>query len=430
MNLGFENENVEFKRTTGELKEALNSIVAMLNKNGYGTLYFGVDDNGNAVGQDIGTMTLNDISQNIAKGITPTIIPKIEMELIDEKNVIKVEFNGNEKPYSVKGKYYIRSGDEDRLLTTSQLKELLINYAEDDIITKISSDKKDLTFTQLKTLYISKGRFVNNDSFEENLGFFNKNKEYNLMAELLADHNDVSIKVVVFSGFNKDKIKFRNDYGNQCLAVAVEQVINYVASFNSTVVKMDGVYRDEEMLFDINCFREAWINACIHTKWNLKNPPAVYIFDDRIEIISTGGLVEGFRKDEFFKGISRPINAKLQKIFIQLGLAEQTGRGIPMIIRKYGEQAFDIYDNYINVIIPFNNKVSRNNINEDLMINENDKTKKVISYIKDNPNSTYQTIANNNNISLSYARKIIDKLKKSGIVKRIGANKNGLWEVV
>ena len=64
------------------------------------------------------------------------------------------------------------------------------------------------------------------------------------------------------------------------------------------------------------------------------------------------------------------------------------------------------------------------------MINENDKTKKVINYIKDNPNSTYQTIANNNNISLSYARKIIDRLKKVGIVKRIGANKNGLWEVV
>mgnify|MGYP006876755432 FL=1 len=38
MNLGMETELVEFKKTTGELKEDLISIASMLNKNGKGTL--------------------------------------------------------------------------------------------------------------------------------------------------------------------------------------------------------------------------------------------------------------------------------------------------------------------------------------------------------------------------------------------------------
>ena len=430
MNLGFENENLEFKMTTGEIKEALNSIVAMLNKSGYGTVYFGVDNKGNVAGQDIGSMTLNDVSQNITRDISPTIVPKISLELLDDKNVIKVEFSGRERPYSVKGKYYIRSGDEDRLLTTQQLKEMLINYSEDDIITNNEASRQDLTFEQLKTYYISKGKYVNSDGFEENIGLYNKNKKFNLMAELLSDKNDVSIKVVVFDGKDKDKIKFRNEYGNQCLIVAVDQVINYIASLNNTVVKMDNVYREEEETFDLNCFREAWINACIHTKWVLKNPPAVYVFTDRIEIISTGGLIAGLRKDEFFKGISRPINAKLQKIFIQLGLAEQTGRGVPLIIRKYGEQAFDISENFVNVTIPFNKDALPKVVDANGLSSENNKTKALLNYIKNNPTTTLKDMAEKNNISFSYAKKIVDELKKAGVLKRIGANKNGLWEVL
>ena len=54
MNLGMETELVEFKKTTGELKEGLISIASMLNKNGKGTLYFGVRNDGEIIGQQIG----------------------------------------------------------------------------------------------------------------------------------------------------------------------------------------------------------------------------------------------------------------------------------------------------------------------------------------------------------------------------------------
>ena len=46
MNIGVETEKTEFKKTTGELREGIISLASMLNKNGYGVLYFGVKDNG------------------------------------------------------------------------------------------------------------------------------------------------------------------------------------------------------------------------------------------------------------------------------------------------------------------------------------------------------------------------------------------------
>ena len=211
----------------------------------------------------------------------------------------------------------------------------------------------------IKGLYLSNDIKINNEKFEENLGLYTNDNKYNFMAELLADLNDVSIKVVKFAATDKNEVVRRNEYGFKCLAVALDQVLNYMEAINDTKVKLGTHQREEETLFDFAVFKEAWQNALLHTKWQRKNPPAVYIFSDRIEIISTGGLAQGLSKEEFFRGISHPVNAKLQKIFGQLGYVEQTGHGIPFIISRYGMQAFEVMDNFLNVTIPFNNAVAQ-----------------------------------------------------------------------
>lgn len=50
------------------------------------------------------------------------------------------------------------------------------------------------------------------------------------------------------------------------------------------------VIRKDIKLFDKDAFREAWFNACLHNDWLDGTPPAIYIFNDRLEIVSTGGL--------------------------------------------------------------------------------------------------------------------------------------------
>jgi len=428
LNLGWETETVEFKKSTGELKEGIISLSSMLNKHSDGTVYFGVKNNGDVVGQVIGDRTLRDISQMIAASIKPQIIPTITLELLDGSNVVKVQAQGGEKPYSAFGRYYIRSADEDRELSPIELRKIMQENEYSDIIATQSADNQNLTFSQLKTLFATKGLTVNETGFEQNLGFYNKNSQYNLMAELLADKNNVSIKVVTFRGRDKSEIIKRNEYGFKCLALAMDQVLSYMEAINDTRVVMRSHQREEIKLFDFAAFKEAWQNACLHTKWSQLNPPAVYIFSDRIEIISTGGLAEGLTKEEFFKGISRPVNAKLQKIFGQLGFVEQTGHGVPLIIRRYGMQAFEITENFVNVILPFNSTFEERQPEERKPMNASQA--KIYHYLRDYSGATITELAAECHVSNGYVRKILTFLKENGYLRREGSNKTGSWQIL
>ena len=129
MRFGKETETLEFKKSTAEIKEACASISAMLNKHGVGTVYFGVNPKGDVVGQDVSEATLREISQRIAQAIKPQIFPTITEEKYGEASVVKVEFNGDEKPYSSNGKYYIRVSDEDRDISPAELKKLFNDHS-------------------------------------------------------------------------------------------------------------------------------------------------------------------------------------------------------------------------------------------------------------------------------------------------------------
>ena len=306
MNIGIETEEVEFKKSTGELKEGIISLTSMLNKNGKGTLYFGVKNDGAVIGQQIGDNTLRDISQAIANFVKPQIIPTISVEYIEEKNIIKVFAQGNQSPYSAYGKYYMRSADEDREISPDTLRNVMLSTS--DSLVKIESNNQVLSFNQLKMLYANAGLTLNEETYKHNLNLLTQDGKYNLMANMLADHNSFSIKVAKFKGTNKTELIARNEYGYKCLLVAIKQVLDYAEAINETFVEIRGGLREESKLFDIEAFREAWLNACLHNRWTLQTPPAVYIFSDRIEIVSIGGLSTNYSLDDFYAGRSRPIN--------------------------------------------------------------------------------------------------------------------------
>ena len=88
MNLGIETETLEFKRSTGELKEAVQSICAILNKHRHGELYFGVTVDGIPVGQIVTEESLREVSQKIKNFIEPKIYPEISKVVIDGRECI------------------------------------------------------------------------------------------------------------------------------------------------------------------------------------------------------------------------------------------------------------------------------------------------------------------------------------------------------
>ena len=111
-----ESETIEFKKSTAELKEAVISAAAMLNKQGFGTIYFGISDNGTVHGQSVGRNTLKQITQTIVDNIEPKIYPTIEEILFNGVTCIKVDVKGINSPYFAYGKAYIRVGESDKSL--------------------------------------------------------------------------------------------------------------------------------------------------------------------------------------------------------------------------------------------------------------------------------------------------------------------------
>lgn len=429
MNIGKETELIEFKKSTGELKEGVISLASMLNKNGSGTLYFGVKNDGDVVGQQIGDNTLRDVSQAIANFLKPQIIPSVSIEYIGENNIIKVYVQGNERPYSAYGKYYMRSADEDREIFPNKLRDVMLSNA--DSLVRIESNNQVLAFNQLKMLYTNAGLTINEETYKHNLNLLTQDGKYNLMANLLADNNSFSIKVAKFKGVDKTELITRNEYGYKCLLVAIKQVLDYAEAINETYVEIRGGLREEQKLFDMDAFREAWLNACLHNRWTMQTPPAVYIFADRIEIISIGGLPANYALEDFYAGRSRPINLELQQIMVQLDYIEQTGHGVPLIVSKYGRNAFDITENFITVTIPLKkqeNIIKENKVNATDGLNRTQR--KILEFIKSDDGITTTKLAELVGVSVTSINNEIKKLKEKNMLKREGSNKSGVWVII
>ena len=424
----YEDETQEFKASLSEMDKGIISLAAMLNKHGRGRIYFGVANDGEVLGLKgtLGHETVKKIGTRIAETMKPAVVPRIYFEQYDEKTIIVVEIEGNNKPYSASGEYRIRVGSENRKIDPELLGELFFTNPA-AVAANAEASSQDLTFNDLKRLYVANGLTIDDSTFARNMGLLTKGGSYNYLAEILSDNNNCSIKVVRFRGKDKQEMVSRNEYGYKCLLVAMRQVYDYVAALDEVQVNLHaGMERTEIRLFDLECFDEAWTNACLHNRWIRNVPPAVYVFSDRIEVVSTGGLPLDFSQEEFFAGISRPLNLPLQKIMGQLGMVEQTGHGVPKIVSVYGREAFELAENHITVKLPF---AFEPTMAQTVFDGLSKSAATVLGVVLEHPLYKIEEIANAIGLGRTRVAQIITELKALGRLERVGSKKGGYWKV-
>lgn len=155
-----------------------------------------------------------------------------------------------------------------------------------------------------------------------------------------------------------------------------------------------------------------------------------------MEILSHGGLPYGQTQEQLFNGISVPRNRGLMRIFQDLEITEQTGHGTLKVISTYGTKAYDINENYINVIIPFNEKVMLNhgninsNINGNINNNLSDLQIKTLEILLLDPKSTLDVMTDKLQVSKRTVSRIFKDLQEKNIIKREGSNKTGYWKIL
>ena len=363
---------------------------------------------------------------------------------------------GLERPYYLK-KYgmtpngcYTRIGTQASPMTQNMIDGFFSRRIL-NTLHNVVSPNQELTFTQLKIYYQEKGYDAAGSYFLKNLDLFTEDGKYNYAAYLMADHNGTSIKVARFRGTEKLDIVERNEFGRCCLIKSALNVLERLNVANTTVVRVGGkAQRKEIRLIDPAALREAVLNAIIHNDYINGAYPVFEIYDDRIEIISSGGLPVGLSEKEFFAGRSLPRNKELMRIFSDMDLCEQLGSGMKKILRIYPQSVFSVSEHFIDVRFDYaeeameilreqnqadNQKpnVSDDRINDRINVIINGKIteieRNIMELISEQPNATTDMFCQKTGKTARTVSRALKSLQEKGYLKRIGSRKSGVWEI-
>ena len=337
MNLGMETECVEYKRSTSEMREGMESIASILNKHGHGTLYFGVrPSDGEVVGQDVSEKTLRDISQKVGELIEPHIYPQIErLETLEGKAYVRVEFSGFETPYACDGRYRIRRADEDIVMSRAKLAEMMRESENCSNPWDSRSSDTPVSAVDEKALrrYVERGVEAKRIPFSyteptdvlSRLGLLCEDGMLtNAAAVCFVPSKDIMLKMGVFADSKRVHI-LDNQQVTGTLFSMVDAAKLYILNNIRRAFVIDGssLHRREVPEIPMDAVREALFNAFAHRQ-----------YEDDSAIHSPGLFPVGFNPEDYLTGeesTSKPRNRLIATTLYRSGDIEIYGTGLQRI---------------------------------------------------------------------------------------------------
>lgn len=454
MKLGKESEIVEFKESIAELDTALKDVCAMLNKHGNGKIYFGVKNNGDICGQQVGNNTQRKIVDKISESIEPKIFPTIN----ENNGIIVVEFNGENKPYAYKGIHYIRVGEESRIMSEEELvkfiRDMFYANAWEDILTKytinnidnealekfykraIDSNRLDFKDYDIKKLLIYLG--LCNDMILNNAGYY-----------LFGKNVDLNLKLAIYATDDKttciDLKEIKNNIFNM-----VDSALSYIYQN----IKWQARITDHERM-DIpeipeQAIREIIINSFAHAQYESNTEHAINIYRDRIEIYNPGVFPNNCTPLDYVNGDLQSIirNKKILDVLFRSKDVEKGGSGFKKVYSLCKQE--DIKVDYRTLETGFTFIFYRKNVVKDLDIVTHsnlanfthgelsnftfDDLKSIdtiiLKLIQKNRKVKRKELAEKIGKSEKTVQRALLRLEANGSIKRASDGRNPFWEVV
>ena len=352
-----ESEKVELKRQATD--DIYKEVVAFANTEG-GTIYIGIDDQGNAVGLDDIDETYTRITNGIRDAIMPDVTLFVRFSL-QENRVIQIEVSeGAFKPYYLKAKglkpsgVYIRQGASAVPASYDQIRKM-IKDSDGDIFEEMRSLNQALTFEKARSAFAQYGVEFSESKYRA-LGITGKNSGgFTNLALLLSDQCEHTIKIAVFADASKTQFKDSKEFGGSVLR-QMEDAFSYLSLCNQHPAELKGLRRIEHPDYPEEALREALLNAIVHRDYSFSGSIIINITDMETEFISIGGLLPGLSADDILCGISQPRNRNLAEVFHRLHLIESYGTGIRRIFHLYEECSekprIEVTANVFKMVLP------------------------------------------------------------------------------
>jgi ATP-dependent DNA helicase RecG len=443
MNFGKETETLEFKKSTSEIKVAMISIASILNKHGIGTLYFGVKNNGDVVGQNVSESSLRDVSRAVYESIKPQIYPAIDEVVIDGKQLIKVEFSGDSKPYSAAGKYYLRTADEDREVSPDELRNF---FEANKYRTKWENEKSDALSKQVDKTAIKlfwqkaitvgrlpEGRYTS-PIILNRFGLVKGEYLTNAGEVLFGDTRPVSLRVGIFATDEKLTILDMKLYEDNIYNL-LKKAEDYIFKNIRWKIEIIESERSEIPEIPTAVIREVLANSFAHAMYGSRTNHEICIHPSMITIYSPGDYASRHKPEEYIKGNveSEIRNPTIAKILYLSKYIEQFGSGfkrIDSLCKDSGIRYF--YENKENgfKFIIYRPQFQSDILDVTLDVTLNGTEKAVYAILKQKPDSSREEIANKISKTVRTVQRALNSLGDKGYIRRVGSKQNPTWEML
>lgn len=454
MNIGIETEVLEFKKSTSELKEAMYSICAMLNKHQRGELYFGAKSDGTPVGQKVSEDTLRQVSHRIAESIKPRIYPEVKRIILDGKECIYVKFEGNQTPYFAFGIAKIRVADEDITMSPEQITSLLLNSGREGnrweslVSNKTIHDVDEELLKKYTNKAHEAGRiaisYTDKKTVLNQLELTRGDNLLNAGKALFSDDLIQDIQMAIFATTERLTFNDIQRFHGPVLKL-VDVAETYIKSNIHWRVEFNGsLERTEIPEIPIEAIREALLNSFCHKDYASGESNEVAIYKDRVEIYNPGAFPEGYDPQYFIEQPSRPIrrNPIIARTLYYSKDIESFGTGLKRIAEvceeadvRYEFQKLKngfvvcfyrssyIGDESTGKVRVSTGKVRVNNISF------NESQEKIVKYVLENNKITNSDVCELLDVKDSRAYKILKEMNENGILKKEGSYRDSYYRI-
>ncbi len=429
---------LEFKENF-ESKSLGKEIVALANTEG-GRIFIGVNDRSNVKGIKI-TNKLKSEIQDLARNCDPSI--NIKLDAMGEVLIVEVE-EGINKPYRCSAGFFLRQGSNSQKLSTDEIREFFNKEGKilfDDVINKEFTFKYGFDKEKFNT-FLEKAKIsptISDEAILRNIGVTSESGKFK-NAGVLFFCKDVEIffrqaiiTCVLYKGADKTFIIDRKDFHSD-IHSNYNDAMNFLRKNLKLIYRIEGFGPRKEILeIPDDALKEVIVNAIAHRDYNEKGANIqVDIFDDRVEISNPGGLI--IREEEFGKK-SRTRNPLIFNLLQRLNLVEKVGSGIGRIrdaMAKLNLKKPEFESGGFFTVTSFRPCDAGAGIlaGEKATGKTRAKTReKILQLIRENSKITQEELAEKTKISIKGIEWNLAQLKQKGLLKRIGPDKGGHWEI-
>jgi ATP-dependent DNA helicase RecG len=349
-----ESEQLEFKQSSAQFPRAGETLCALANGRG-GQVLVGVRPDGSVVGQTIADKTFQELAQ-VLRRFDPPIPVGTETVPVGAGGlailVLKVEPAGDSMPCTYDGRAYQRVGTTTSVMPQETYQNILLERSHsrrrwENEIAEVTVDQLDAQEIR-RTIQtgIASGRLPADTSADDltdvldRLGLRIRGSLVNAAVvvfgrEFLPHYPQCQLRMARFRGVDKNEFLDQRQVQGHAFAL-LSEAMQFLTRHLPVAGRIEaGLFeRVDEPQFPPIALREALVNAFCHRDYaQAGGAVSVAIFDDRLEIWSSGALPLGIKLEDLKQEhLSRPRNPLIAEVFYRRGLVERWGRGTQKIV--------------------------------------------------------------------------------------------------